>query len=220
MKSAALSPLHSSPTPGSNLLHCKLIRWVGRHADENATTFSRRFSPVQLTVIHTAFIHWWQWLLMQGANLHIRSSLGFSILPKDTSTWRPGESIQRTSDNKMLALSLSPSCTTQHMCAVICSVFVMVCFSSLLWCPTGEHSSSITRKTLATRAPLKTSSLNNMCPPSTLCTEYSLCDCKPGLTPQTGPQIYCFQSICMVDFFSYLHPVIQWAFPSLGHVSV
>uniref|UniRef100_A0A671X7C1 PID domain-containing protein n=1 Tax=Sparus aurata TaxID=8175 RepID=A0A671X7C1_SPAAU len=26
MKSAALSPLYSSPTPGSNLLHCKLIR--------------------------------------------------------------------------------------------------------------------------------------------------------------------------------------------------
>ena len=47
---------------------------------------------------------------MQGANQHIRSSLGFSILPKDTLTRRPGEYNQRSSDNKMLALPLSHSC--------------------------------------------------------------------------------------------------------------
>ena len=35
--------------------------------------------------------------------------LGFSILPKDTWTCRPGESHQQPSDNKMLALPLSHS---------------------------------------------------------------------------------------------------------------
>ena len=35
---------------------------------------------------------------MQGANQHIRSSLGFSILPKDTSTYRQGESDQQPSN--------------------------------------------------------------------------------------------------------------------------
>ena len=42
---------------------------------------------------------------MQGADQHIRSSSGFSISPEDTSTRGPGESNQRPSDNKMLALS-------------------------------------------------------------------------------------------------------------------
>ena len=32
---------------------------------------------------------------MQGADQHITSSFGFSILPKDTSTCRPGESNQQ-----------------------------------------------------------------------------------------------------------------------------
>ena len=41
---------------------------------------------------------------MQDADQHIKSSLGFSLLPKDTSTCRPGELNQRPSDNKMLAL--------------------------------------------------------------------------------------------------------------------
>ena len=45
----------------------------------------------------------------QGANQHIRNSLGFSILPKDTSTCGPGESDQQPSDNKTLALPLSRS---------------------------------------------------------------------------------------------------------------
>ena len=45
----------------------------------------------------------------QGVNQHIRSSLGFAISLKDTLTCRPGESIQRPSDNKTLALPLSHS---------------------------------------------------------------------------------------------------------------
>ena len=46
---------------------------------------------------------------IQGANQHIRSSLGFKILPKDTLTCRPGESYQWPSDNETLALPLSHS---------------------------------------------------------------------------------------------------------------
>ena len=41
-----------------------------------------------LPYIHTLMVV----AAMQGANQHIRSSLGFSILLKDTSTCRPGES--------------------------------------------------------------------------------------------------------------------------------
>ena len=44
---------------------------------------------------------------LKGANKHIRSNLGFSILPKDNLTYRPGELNQQLSNNKMLALSLS-----------------------------------------------------------------------------------------------------------------
>ena len=56
---------------------------------------------------------------MQLAEQHIRSSLGFiifSILPKDTSTCRPGESNPRHSDNKTLALLLSHSRLVQQVC--------------------------------------------------------------------------------------------------------
>ena len=44
---------------------------------------------------------------MQDADRHIRSSLGFSILPKDALRCRQGESNQRPSLNKLLALPLS-----------------------------------------------------------------------------------------------------------------
>ena len=44
---------------------------------------------------------------MQGADKHMQSSLGFSILPKDTLTCRLGESNLQTADNKTLALPLS-----------------------------------------------------------------------------------------------------------------
>ena len=46
---------------------------------------------------------------MQGADQHTRSILGFSILPKVTSTCRPGETNQQPSDNKTLALPQSHS---------------------------------------------------------------------------------------------------------------
>ena len=47
---------------------------------------------------------------MHGAVQLIRSSSGFSILPKDTAGHcRPGESNQTPSDNKMLAQPLSHS---------------------------------------------------------------------------------------------------------------
>ena len=44
---------------------------------------------------------------MQGADQHIRSSLGFSV--KDTLTCRPRESNQQPSDNKTLDLPLRNS---------------------------------------------------------------------------------------------------------------
>ena len=44
-----------------------------------------------------------------GADQHIRTGLGFSILPKDTLTCRLGESNQRPFDNKMLVVPLSLS---------------------------------------------------------------------------------------------------------------
>ena len=43
---------------------------------------------------------------MRGADQPIRSSLGFRILPEDTSTCRAGESNQQPSDNKMLTPTL------------------------------------------------------------------------------------------------------------------
>ena len=59
------------------------------------------------TVIHTCIHTLMVVAAVQGADMHIRSSLGFSILPKDTSTGRPGELNQRTSSNKTLALPLN-----------------------------------------------------------------------------------------------------------------
>ena len=46
---------------------------------------------------------------MQGADQHISSSVELRILPKDTSTCRPGDLNQQPSDNKMLALPPSHS---------------------------------------------------------------------------------------------------------------
>ena len=63
--------------------------------------------PKQRTGIHT-YIHTLVAMgAVRGAGQHIRSSLRFSILPKDTWTCRPGESKQCSSDNKTLALPLS-----------------------------------------------------------------------------------------------------------------
>ena len=58
---------------------------------------------------------------MQGADQHIRSSLGFSMLPKDTLTCRPGELNQRTSNNKMLALPQRQ--VDVHHCVRQCELF-------------------------------------------------------------------------------------------------
>ena len=46
---------------------------------------------------------------IQGADQHMRSRLGFSIMPKDTSKCRPGQSNQWPSDNKLLPLPLNHS---------------------------------------------------------------------------------------------------------------
>ena len=46
---------------------------------------------------------------IQGADQHIRSSLGFSILPTDILTCRTGESNRQLSDNKTVVLPLSHS---------------------------------------------------------------------------------------------------------------
>ena len=66
-------------------------------------TFSRRFCPKWITVFHTLMVLAAMW----GAD-HIRSSLSVSMLHKDTSTCRPGESNQRPSNNKTLALTSEP----------------------------------------------------------------------------------------------------------------
>ena len=57
--------------------------------------FSRYFCPTRLKVIHTYIDTLMVVAAMQGADQHMRSSLGFSILPKDTSACRTGETNQR-----------------------------------------------------------------------------------------------------------------------------
>ena len=57
---------------------------------------------------------------MQAADQHIRNSLAFSILPKDTSTCRPWESNQQPSDNKTLALPLRQSWQSYPLSTVRC----------------------------------------------------------------------------------------------------
>ena len=52
---------------------------------------------------------------MQGADQHIRSSLRFSILPKDTWSCRPWESNQQPSNNKML----KNSCPLDSWCITV-----------------------------------------------------------------------------------------------------
>ena len=52
---------------------------------------SRSFCPKWQAVIHI-FTHWWLWLPCKVPTSPPGAVLGFSILPKDTSTCRPGES--------------------------------------------------------------------------------------------------------------------------------
>ena len=69
-----------SSTPNwENQPHCDCIFTFTLRA------FSRRVCPTH-TDIHTLMAV----AAMQGADQHIRSSSGFSILPEDTSTCRPG----------------------------------------------------------------------------------------------------------------------------------
>ena len=64
-----------------------VFKWIEQMCLICIFTLSRRFCPKQLTVIHT-YIHTLMAVAAtQSANQHIRSSLGFSILPKDTSTF-------------------------------------------------------------------------------------------------------------------------------------
>ena len=107
------------------------------------TEFFGAFCPKQLTAIHTNIHTLMAVAAMQGADQHIRSSLGFSILPKDTSC-RPGWSNQRPSDNKTQALPLShsrPQNTTPEIPQQ--SSFPLFCDITLrqTWCMPGTFPS-------------------------------------------------------------------------------
>ena len=66
------------------------------------------FCPERLTVLHK-YIHTLMAVVaMQGAGQHVRNSLGFSILPKDTLTYTHGEWNQRPSDAGSTPESQSP----------------------------------------------------------------------------------------------------------------
>ena len=81
------------------------IFWLHQSARHlHFRAFSRRFRPKRLTVIHTLMAV----AAMQRADQHIRNSLGFSNIPKDTLSCRPGESNQQPSENKMLDLPPEP----------------------------------------------------------------------------------------------------------------
>ena len=83
------------------------------------TASSRHFYPKQLAVIHT---------LMAVAAMHIRSSLGFSILPKDTLTCRPGN---RTSDLLNTKCWLYPWATAaNHQCLSFYCLCWLHCYFS------------------------------------------------------------------------------------------
>ena len=87
LKTSYLLPSHSS--------YHRYVLACANH--RTVFTFSRHFCPKRLTVIHT----------MQGADQHIRSSVGFGFLPKVNLTCRAGQSNQQPSVNKTLALPLS-----------------------------------------------------------------------------------------------------------------
>ena len=73
---------------------------------------------------------------IQDADQHIRSSLGFSILYKDTSACRPGELNQRSSDYKMLALPLTHSHPCQNILILGLSLFsLMIACTQAAWSP-------------------------------------------------------------------------------------
>ena len=75
--------------------------YVGACILHLADTFVCDVCMMSLSYTHHTHIHTLMAVAaMQGADLHIRSSWGFSILPKATLTCRPGESNQRPSDKQ------------------------------------------------------------------------------------------------------------------------
>ena len=129
-------------TPAS---YCVLLPPIGR-CDNNSVrccdaetaqtfaAFSRHPCPKWLTVIHT-FIHMLMVVAaMQGADQqHIRSSLGFSILPKDTLTHRPGGSNQMTISYSACVHTLaeSPESWCGNLSPLPWLIFIIV----VLWYP-------------------------------------------------------------------------------------
>ena len=89
----------------------------------------------------------------KGGCQHIRSRLGFSILPKDTSSCRPGESNHRPSDNQMLALPLTKQLSFSSICLClwVCLLSVLITSCYLLsklknlpaLCPSLTHVCSV-----------------------------------------------------------------------------
>ena len=82
---------------------------------------SKCFCPKRLTVSRTCIHVLIVVAATQGADQHIRNSSGFSILPKDTLTYRSGTSNQQPSNNKTLALPLSHSCWFKEKVQLKCS---------------------------------------------------------------------------------------------------
>ena len=77
--------------------------------------FSRCLCTKPLTINHTYISTLMAVAAMQGANQHIRSNLGFSILPNDTITCRPRDLNQRP--KKTLALPLIHRMLPAHLAA-------------------------------------------------------------------------------------------------------
>ena len=73
-------------------------------------------------------------MAVRGANRHIRSSLGFSILPKDTLTCRPGESNQQPSDNNTLVLPQLSLCRQANVFRLIIGLSQTSCDpADIMW---------------------------------------------------------------------------------------
>ena len=89
------------------------------------------FCPKRLTVIHLYIHALMAVAAIQGADQHIRNSSGDSILPKDTA-WQ-GESNQRHSDYKILALPLSQCRQSQSLGSVSHSVLILYGMWNRFW---------------------------------------------------------------------------------------
>ena len=74
-----------------------LLSYLSQHNSLSKTTYSN------------SFIQWWWWLPCKVPTSTSGAVLGFSILPKDNSTYLSGELNQGPSNNKTLALPSSHS---------------------------------------------------------------------------------------------------------------